>query len=273
METISLKELEELREVASRAVRSGMDVVRDWRDRGEDLGVRVVPAASLYDQYVTAVDDAAGVSVVGVLRNADLGARVLGDLSDGDTRTGRVWVVDPVDGTTNLVVGDSFVGVTVALLVNGQLLVGATGCPFTGELWSAAQGLGAHDRSGRRLRLVEHSRDARRIAFDPAAPPSSQRAFWDAARARVAGVCTEVTPRASIALALAYVAEGSFDGFVQIGGSPVQDFAAGALLIREAGGLATGLDGCLDVWRSDVVVAGTRQTHRDLRAALHGLDD
>jgi len=46
-----------------------------------------------------------------------------------------------------------------------------------------------------------------------------------------------------------------------------------ALLVREAGGLATGLSGCLDVWRSDVVLAGTPQTHHDLCAVLQGVDD
>jgi myo-inositol-1(or 4)-monophosphatase len=154
------------------------------------------------------------------------------------TRADRVWVVDPVDGTTNLLLlGDSFVGVTVALLVDGRPVVGATGCPFTGELWSAAQGLGADDRSGRRLEVVERPPGTRRIALDPAVSGPDHLATWDAARLRLTEAFEEVEPRSAIALELAYVAVGIFDGLVQIGGSPVQDFAAGVLLIREAGGV------------------------------------
>jgi myo-inositol-1(or 4)-monophosphatase len=50
----------------------------------------------------------------------------------------------------------------------------------------------------------------------------------------------------------------------------VQDFAAGVLLIREAGGVVMGIDGRADVWRSDVVIAGTPETCRDLRRVLGG---
>jgi myo-inositol-1(or 4)-monophosphatase len=263
--SMSLMDLEELRDVAACAVLAGMDVVRNWGGRGDDLGARrIASPENPADAYVTAVDDAAENAVIGVLRNADPSTPVVGEVSGGDTRVERVWIVDPVDGTTNLVRGDSFVGVTVALLVNGQPVVGATGCPFTGELWSAVHGRGAHDRSGRRLELVERPRGRRRIALDPATSGPEHRAAWDTARTRLAGAFEKVELRSAIALELAYVAAGVFDGLVQIGGSPVQDFAAGVLLIREAGGLVTGLDGCVDVWLSDVVVAGTPQTHHDL---------
>jgi myo-inositol-1(or 4)-monophosphatase len=67
------------------------------------------------------------------------------------------------------------------------------------------------------------------------------------------------------------VAAGNYDGFVQIGGSPVQDFAAGALLIREAGGVITTIDGSEKVWDSNMVVAGTHETHSELLYLLGSL--
>lgn len=73
-------------------------------------------------------------------------------------------------------------------------------------------------------------------ATDPPAP-----------RSRLGPV--NVAPRASIALALAYVAGGRFDGFVQVGGSLAQDVAAGLLLIREAGGKISGSEGKPDIWK------------------------
>ena len=269
---MSLIRPEGLRDVAARAVQAGMDVVRDWRERGEDVGAQL-SADSSGDQYATAVDDAAEAAVAGVLRSADPSTPVVGDILDRATPCERVWVVDPVDGTMNFVLGDSFVAVTVALLVNGRPVVGATGCPFSGELWSAAEGRGAYDLSGRRLEVVEPPRGTQRIALDPAASGPEHLETWNAARSRLAEAFENVEPRAAIALELAYVAAGVFDGLVQVGGSPVQDFAAGVLLIREAGGVVTGLDERVDVWLSDVVVAGTPTTYHDLREVLHGLGE
>jgi len=224
------------------------------RAQGGDLDIREVEAESEYDRYVTAVDDAAEAAVVDVLRASDV------DELD--------WVVDPIDGTTNLVRGDSFVAVTLALLDGGRPLVGATGCPFTGELWSVARGRGAYDGSGARLAVRERPRAERRVALDPASAPPARAAGWEAAHAAAAETCAEVAPRASIALALAYVAAGIFDGFVQLGGSPVEDFAAGTLLVREAGGLVSGLDGRAEPWCADLVIAGTPKTYVELQAAL-----
>lgn len=64
--------LKELRGLAVRAVMAGMEVVRDWRDRGEDLGVRCTTSAGgPFDSYVTAADDAAEAAMTGVLRQLD----------------------------------------------------------------------------------------------------------------------------------------------------------------------------------------------------------
>lgn len=244
-------DLEELRAVAIGAVQAGMRVVRD-------AGA----------ERVTAVDHAAEAAVTDVLEGSASGIPVVGEMSGGDAGVERVWVVDPLDGTANFASGDSFVAVTTALLVDGQPVVGATGCPFTAEVWSAARGLGAHDVSGRRLAVVARPPGSERIALDPQASDPEHLATWSATSTRLTGAFAEVVPLAAIALELAYVAAGAFDGIVQVGGSDVQDFAAGVLLIREAGGLATGLDGNDDVWASDLVIAGAPQMHDRLRELL-----
>jgi myo-inositol-1(or 4)-monophosphatase len=245
--------LQELRDVAERAIRAGMDVVA--RGVGEN-------------KDVAAVERAAEAVAIDVIREADPGTPVFGEVSGGDAEAERVWVVDPVDGTRNLARGDPFVAVTVALLMDGRPVVGATGCPFTAEVWSAAEGGGSYDRAGR-LELLD--RATRRIALDPAESNTEHLARWSEARARLAGAFGDVELRSAIALELAHVAAGAFDGLVQVGGSPLQDFAAGVLLVREAGGLVSGLDGRTDVWRSDVVIAGTPETYRDLRRLLSSL--
>jgi fructose-1,6-bisphosphatase/inositol monophosphatase family enzyme len=147
-DTLSRGTLSELRRIVIHAVEAGMSVVRDWRERGAGLEVQVVEAESIYDKYVTAADHASEAAVSRVIRKYDPEAIIIGE-EPADRYAGRsVWIVDPIDGTTNLVNGKSFVSVAVAMLVNGRPVVGAIGCPFTGELWSAAEGLGTFDQAG-----------------------------------------------------------------------------------------------------------------------------
>jgi myo-inositol-1(or 4)-monophosphatase len=268
--SLSRENLSELRKIAIQAVEAGMNMVRDWRERGADLEVQIVEAESIYDKYVTAADHASEAAVSEVIRKYDPDAIIIGEEPVDEYAGKTVWTVDPIDGTTNLVNGKSFVSVAVAMLVNGRPVVGATGCPFTGELWSAAEGLGTFDHAGQRIKLAERQRNERYIALDPATPTPNQESWWNDAHSRIAKVCGQVAPRASIALALSYVAGGRFDGFVQLGGASAQDFAAGTLLIREAGGNISGLGGHSDVWNSDVIIAGTPQTFEDLSTEFQG---
>jgi myo-inositol-1(or 4)-monophosphatase len=273
MKALTAEELTAQRIIAVHAVEAGMRVAKDWRERGADLQVQETDAASEYDRYVTTVDQAAEAAISQVLRSHDAEAVIVGDEPVEELPPGLVWVVDPIDGTTNLVNGKTFVAVAVSLLQDGKPVVGATGCPFTDELWSAAAGIGTFDRSGERVTLHDRPTADRKIALDPATATPGQEAWWSDAHRRAASVCGEVAPRASIALALAYVAGGRFDGFVQFGGSQAQDLAAGVLLITQAGGKITGLEGREDVWNSGVVIAGTPETYKDLKSGFQGFSE
>src|SRR5215207_366211 len=204
----SAPDLTALRMIAIQSVEAGMRVAKDWRDQGADLQVRVTDAVSEYDRYVTAVDHAAEAAITDIIRHHDPDAIIIGEEAVEGTMTGRVWVVDPIDGTTNLVRGSSFVSIAVALLIDGRPAVAATGCPFTGELWSATAGFGTFDRSGKKVALRNRPTADRIIALDPASATPGQEAWWSDAHRRITDICGEVAPRASIALALAYVAGG-----------------------------------------------------------------
>jgi len=161
------------------------------------------------------------------------------------------------------------VSVTVALLESGQPIVGATGCPFTGELWSAMSGHGAHDSDGITLDIRGRP-TSRTIALDPKTPSTTYAETWQEAVKRLESAYFDVRPLASIALELARVANGDFDGFVALGpgGSSILDFAAGILLIREARGDVIGLDGRSDAWTSEAVLAGNAETLERLRECM-----
>jgi myo-inositol-1(or 4)-monophosphatase len=271
-----MNNLTDLRSTAAEAVLAGMNIIREWRESGRDIQAQHTGLRP-GDDYTTAVDNAAESAVMEVLQKSCPGTPIFGEMSGGDVSALEVWVIDPMDGTTNFVAGGSFVSVTVALLVNGQVVVGATGCPFTGEIWSAAKGQGTYDTRGNLLTIAVRPTGSEYIALDPVQSGPETLATWNEVVKRLEQASKDVKPLPSIALEMAYVAAGKFDGFVQIGGptgSPIQDFAAGTILIREAGGIVTGIDGNTNPWESSMVIAGAPAVYTQLKKLLkdtHGL--
>lgn len=209
--------------------------------------------------YVTEVDRAAEHAAIRVLREGAPDIAILAEESGG-TRTERMWVIDPVDGTTNFVRGFPVVGVSVALVEAGRPVVGAVVAPLLGEAWSAVEGGGAVDRRGQRIAVSTHPgagvvatgfpfrRKERLPRYLPVMAAALER-FEDLRRAGAAS------------LDLAYVGAGVFDGFFELG-LGLWDIAAGALLVREAGGVVTDWAGDADaVFVSGNILAGTPAWH------------
>jgi myo-inositol-1(or 4)-monophosphatase len=177
------------------------------------------------------------------------------------------WVVDPLDGTANFVRGFPHFAVSVALVAGDRVEVGAVYDPMRDELFSAASGAGAWC-NGRRLRATE--RESLAGAFLTTGFPfrvhrmldTYLRVFHDVFLAVAA-----IRRPGAAALDLAHTAAGIFDGFFEFCLSP-WDVAAGALLVREAGGVATNLDGAADVFSHGNVVAAGPGVHRDLLALI-----
>jgi fructose-1,6-bisphosphatase/inositol monophosphatase family enzyme len=175
MEPLAAEELASLRMIAAEAIDAGMRIAKDWRERGADLQVQETDAASEYDRYVTAVDRASEAAISAVLRSHDVDAVIVGDEPVEKLPPGLVWVVDPIDGTTNLVNGKTFVAVAVSLLQDRKPVVGATGCPFTDELWSAAAGCGTFDRSGQKCHCTKGLRAIGRSHLIPLLPHQGRK--------------------------------------------------------------------------------------------------
>jgi len=213
--------------------------------------------------YVTAVDHESQRVIVSVLRAAFPDLPVLAEegagaeLSDG-------WVVDPLDGTTNHILGFPVVSVSVALMEQGQPVVGVVDAPLLGWRFEAARGAGAHDAEGRRLRVSRRPVEQAVVAtgFPFRAPERRPRylRMLDAVLAEV-----EDGRRAgSAALDLALTAAGVFDGFFELG-LRVWDIAAGALLVAEAGGVVSEWEGEGAPWGSGDILAGSPAVHAALR--------
>lgn len=250
-----MRQRETLRELAVAAASAAGALVAEAHARPGTLTAEIKSPGD----YVTEVDRAAERAAIRVLREGAPDIAILAEESGG-SRHERMWVIDPLDGTTNFVRGFPVVGVSVALMEEGRPVVGAVIAPLIGAAWSAALGQGAVDAGGRRLSVSTHPgsgvvatgfpfrRKDRLSRYLPVMSAALKR-FEDLRRAGAAS------------LDLAYVGAGAFDGFFELG-LGLWDIAAGALLVREAGGVVTDWAGDPDaVFVSGDILAGTPAWH------------
>ena len=188
---------------------------------------------------------------------------LIGEEGGGD-RGPRYWTVDPIDGTTNFLLGFPVVAVSVALVVEGRPGVAAIRAPILDLAFSAVRGGGG--RCGDRSMTVS-TREPQRAIVATALPfresrllprnlPVLQAVFDRIEDTRRAGAA---------ALDLAWVAAGVFDGYFELNQSE-WDVAAGALLVEEAGGVVTDWEGGRK-YLSGNVIAGSPATHAVLLEA------
>lgn len=253
----------ELLAAARAAAEAGAAELRSWF-RSANLDVRSKGA----DGLVTAADHASEAAIVKVLREHFPDHAILSEEGGWLTARGHgtEWLIDPLDGTTNFVRGLPLYAVAIACRVEGRLAAGVVVEPEGGVTFAAARGQGAW-RNGERMQVAGAA--GLHGAFLATGFPWRARGALDL----YLGIYREVFAQAqamrrigAAALDLAYTAAGVYDGFLEFRLSP-WDVAAGALLIEEAGGVITDLDGGDAYLTSgNVVAAGP-----DLHALLLGL--
>ena len=182
---------------------------------------------------------------------------------------GRRWVVDPLDGTTNFLHGLPHFAISIALEEKGEIIAALIYDPIKEEQFHAEKGGGAF-LNDRRLRVSGRTRmeDAligTGIPFKGHGEHGTFAAEVERVSAEVAGV----RRWGAATLDLAYVAAGRLDGFWERGLSP-WDIAAGALLVREAGGYFSTLDGKPWTLDGDTVLAANSYLHQPLASLVLG---
>jgi myo-inositol-1(or 4)-monophosphatase len=186
----------------------------------------------------------------------------------GPDKTHR-WIVDPLDGTTNFLHGIPLFCIAIALEREGEVVCGLVYNPILDELYTAERGQGAFLNS-RRLRVAARKQlsDAViSVGIPHRGRPDHPRflAECKALMEQAAGL----RRTGAAAIDLAWVASGRFDGYVEHHIKP-WDMAAGALLVREAGGFVTDAAGGLDMFETGSVVAGNQAVQKALLAVLAG---
>ena len=188
---------------------------------------------------------------------------------EGRDRQNR-WIVDPLDGTTNFLHGIPVFGISIALEREGQIVAGVVYNPAMDELYTAERGSGAFVND-RRMRVAGR-RDMVDCVFTTGIPHlgrPAHDAFLEQQR-RVMLNSSGIRRFGAAALDLCYVASGRVDGFWETGLSP-WDMAAGILMVREAGGFVSDLEGGQDMYSRTSIAAANEMIHGKLLKTLHGI--
>ena len=219
-----------------------------------NLDVLTVRHKSLND-LVSEVDRAAEQAIIDVLHDAYPDHAILAEESGARGRSEYLWIIDPLDGTTNFLHGFPQYCVSVALSHRGIVTQGVIFDPVRNDLFTASRGRGAY-LNDRRLRVSKREK-----LIDCLIGTGFPFRMFDYLDAYVAMMKSLMTRTAGIrrpgaaALDLAYVAAGWLDGFWEIGLKP-WDMAAGALMITESGGLVGDLEGGQEHMQRGQIVAG-----------------
>jgi myo-inositol-1(or 4)-monophosphatase len=168
-----------------------------------------------------------------------------------------VWIIDPLDGTTNYLHGFPMFCVSVALAHKGRVEHGVVYDPLRQELFTASRGEGAQ-LDGRRIRVSKQN-DLKRALLATGFPyRDTNEAFEPYMNMLVKAInnTTGIRRAGSAALDLCYVAAGRLDAYWETG-LLSWDLAAGALIVRESGGIVSALDGGEDYLDTGHVLSGT----------------
>jgi len=222
------------------ARRAGSVINRGARDLD-----RLTITAKGPKDFVSEVDRAAEAAIVDVLHATYPDHAILaeeGTAKDANAAAEYLWIIDPLDGTTNFLHGLPQYCVSIALQHKGQITQGVIYDPVRNDLFTATRGRGAFLNDHRmRVSRRQHLRDCLIGTGFPFRDGSDVDTYLDMMRKMMIETAGLRRP-GSAALDLAYVAAGYYDGFWEIGLN-AWDVAAGSLLIVEAGGLVGDLSG------------------------------
>lgn len=256
--------MQPLLNIAINAARQAGDIIVRHFDQVD----RIKPTAKGNNDYFCEVDVKAEQAIINTIHKAYPQHGILAEESglhnpDADT----VWIIDPLDGTSNYLHGFPFFSVSIAIKVNGRIEHGVVFDPIRHECFMASRGRGAR-LNDRRIRVSKQTQlsDSLLGTGLPFRDENLAKRYMPTFEALL-GKCAGVRRTGSAALDLAYVASGRLDGFWEFGLKP-WDIAAGTLLIQESGGMICDLQGGENYLNHGDVIAATPKVFKSLAQIL-----
>ncbi len=252
--------MEPIINIATTCARSAGNIILRYHNKIETLNITNKAA----NDFVSEVDKKAEDIIITTIKKHFPKHSILGEesgeiIGDNDYK----WVIDPLDGTTNYLHGLPHYAVSIALFVKGKVKHGVIYDPFKDELFYASQGNGAF-LNNKRIRVsvtngLENTLIGTGFPFKQPQHLACYLKTFKAIHPHVAGI----RRAGSAALDLAYLAAARFDGFWEIG-LQTWDIAAGALLVKEAGGFIGDFSGNDNYFNTGNVVAGNKIVFKEI---------
>lgn len=238
--------------IAIRAAMRAGDIMRRERNRLHQLHIETKAPGD----FVSEIDRACEATIVRAIQDMYPEHGILAEEGGklGNQDSDHLWIIDPLDGTTNYLHEHPHFCVSIALRVRGVMQDAVIYDPLREELFTATRGEGAQ-LNDRRIRCSRAS--AVKDALIGTGFPIRKRRMMPSYMKMYTGFMSEaqdIRRSGSACLDLAYIACGRLDGFFEPGLKP-WDMAAGALIVREAGGVVVDFDGGDDYLRTGEVIA------------------
>lgn len=249
--------------IAARAAREAGNLLLRYFNRMENIPVEEKQA----NDFVTEVDRASEQIIIQAIRKAYPDHAILAEESGDHAGNDYLWIIDPLDGTTNYLHGFPQFSISIALQHRGELVAAVVHDPLRDETFSAHKGGGAY-LNEHRIR-VSKRKSMHGALLGTGIPYRDFRfveEYFGMMKALIRDTAGVRRP-GSAALDFAWLAAGRMDGFWELGLAQ-WDFAAGTLLVREAGGVVTDLAGGHRQFETGNVVAGNVKVHPEMLARI-----
>jgi len=250
--------------IAVRAARQAGNVILRSVDRIDTLTI----SSKSRNDFVSEVDRNAEQEIIAVIRKHYTNHGILAEESGAQEGEEYVWIIDPLDGTTNFLHGFPQFSVSIGIQHKGVLTHAVVYDPMRQEIFTASRGAGAQ-LNNKRIRVSKiNSLDGALLGTGfPFRYQHHLDCYLQTFKA-LTPMTAGIRRAGSAALDLAYVAAGRLDGFWEFGLSP-WDVAGGVLLIQEAGGLVGDLSGGAEFMDTGNIVAGSPKVFKALLQTIH----
>ncbi len=248
--------------IAVRAARKAGDFI--IREADHIKSVQSKPQSD----YVTNVDQMAESLIIDTISHSYNDHAFIGEETGKTGESDYEWIIDPIDGTTNFIRKVPHWAISIACRYKNRTEVGLVYDPIREELFTAVRGRGAQ-LNGKRIRVsqskgLEHNIIGTGFPFRNKTMLDKYQQIF----AKIFPHCSDMRRAGSAALDLAYVAAGRYDGFWEFGLND-WDTAAGTLLVQEAGGMVSDLNGNPNFEKSDSLLAASPKSFKSILQVIN----